>query len=39
MKKTRLTESQIIRILGEQEAGRRVAEICPSHGISQPTTH
>jgi len=37
MKKTKFTESQIIGILKEQEAGRKVAEICRTHGISQPT--
>jgi len=37
MKKSKHTESQIIGILKEQEAGRSVAEICREHGISQPT--
>ena len=37
MKKTKFTESQIIGILKEQEAGRKVAEICRAHGVSQPT--
>ncbi|MDP4218169.1 MAG: transposase, partial [Bacteroidota bacterium] len=37
MKKTKFTESQIIGILKEQEAGKKVAEICRTHGISQPT--
>jgi putative transposase len=37
MKKTKFTEGQIIGILKEQEAGKKVAEICRSHGISQPT--
>ena len=37
MKKTKFTESQIIGILKEQEQGKSVAEICRSHGISQPT--
>lgn len=37
MKKAKFTESQIIGILKEQEAGKKVAEICQSHGISQPT--
>jgi putative transposase len=37
MKKTKFTESQIIGILKEQEAGKKVAEICRAHGISQPT--
>jgi putative transposase len=37
MKKTKFTESQIIRILGEHEQGKSVADICREHGISQPT--
>ena len=37
MKKTKFTESQIIGILKEQEAGKKVAEICRTHGINQPT--
>jgi putative transposase len=37
MKKTKFTESQIIGILKEQEAGKKVAEICRAHGVSQPT--
>lgn len=37
MKKTKFTESQIVKILSEQEQGKPVAEICRAHGISQPT--
>ena len=37
MKKSRLTESQIIGILKQQEAGLKVSELCREHGISQPT--
>lgn len=37
MKKSRFSESQIIRILAEQDKGRTVADICRDHGISQPT--
>ena len=37
MKKTKFTEGQIIGILKEQEAGKKVAEICRTHGVSQPT--
>jgi putative transposase len=37
MKKIKFTESQIIGILKEQEAGKKVAEICRTHGVSQPT--
>ena len=37
MKKSKFSESQIIRILSEQEKGKTVTEICRDHGISQPT--
>jgi len=37
MKKSRFTESQINKILSEQESGKTVAEICRAHGVSQPT--
>jgi putative transposase len=37
MKKSKYTESQIIGILRQQEAGKTVADICREHGISQPT--
>ena len=37
MKKSKFTESQIVKILCEQEQGKSVAEICREHGISQPT--
>jgi putative transposase len=37
MKKTNFTESQIISILKEQDAGKKVIDICREHGISQPT--
>jgi putative transposase len=37
MKKSKFTESQIIGILRQQEAGKTVADICREHGISQPT--
>jgi putative transposase len=33
----RFTEEQIIKILGEGEAGRKVADILRDHGISQDT--
>lgn len=37
MKKTRYSESQIIKILKEVEAGRSAKEVCREYGISQGT--
>jgi len=37
MKKSHLSESQIIKILSSQENGRTVSDICREHGISQAT--
>lgn len=37
MKKSKFSESQIIRILAQQDQGKTVQEICRDHGISQPT--
>ena len=37
MKRSRFSEEQIIGVLREQEAGLRVAEVCRTHGISEPT--
>jgi len=37
MKKTKFTESQIIKILKEQENGRSTGDLCREHGISQAT--
>ena len=37
MKKSRFTESQLIKMLNEQEQGKSVSDICRTHGISQPT--
>ncbi len=37
MKKTRFSESQIINILKQGEAGVAVADICREHGISKST--
>jgi len=37
MKRSRLTEEQIIGILREQEAGMQVSDLCRKHGISEPT--
>ena len=37
MKKSRFSESQIIRILKEADGGRKVVDICREHGVSQAT--
>jgi putative transposase len=37
MKKSRFSETQIIKILKEQESGKAVNDICRDHGISQGT--
>ena len=37
MKKSKFTESQMIDILNEYEQGKKVADVCRDHGISQPT--
>ena len=37
MKKARFTESQIVTILKQQEAGALVKDICREHGISDAT--
>ena len=37
MKKSKFTESRIVAILKETDAGMKVADVCRKHGISQPT--
>ena len=37
MKRSKLTEEQIIGILREQEAGAKTADLCRRHGISSAT--
>ena len=37
MKKSRFTESQIIAVLKETDAGMKVEEVCRKHGISSAT--
>lgn len=39
MRKSRFSEEQIIRVLGQVEGGQRVKEVCREHGISQGTYH
>ena len=37
MRKSKWTEAQIVSMLREHEQGRKVAELCREHGVSQPT--
>lgn len=37
MKQNRFTESQIVSILKQQEAGSKIMDICREHGISDAT--
>ena len=39
MRKRRFCEEQIIGLLKEAEVGRKVADVCREHGISEPTLY
>jgi len=39
MKRTKFTDEQILAIVKEGEAGRKVADLCRTHGITEQTDY
>jgi putative transposase len=37
MKRSRYSEEQVVRILGEVQSGKTVREVCKAHGLSEFT--
>ena len=37
MKKSKFSEAQVVKILGEVTAGKPVKEVCTAHGVSEAT--
>lgn len=37
MKKSKFSETQIVKILQEAESGQKISDLCRQHGISEPT--
>jgi putative transposase len=39
VKKSKFSEAQIVKILGEVSAGKPLREVCTAHGLSEATFH
>ena len=39
MKKSKFSEAQIVKILGEVSSGKSVKEVCAAHGLSEGTLY
>ena len=39
MKKSKFSEDQVVRILGEVDAGKSVREVCRANGLSEATLY